>query len=187
MPFKFEKKFTYYAIAIGIIIAVVFFLAGCSSSTEITKKVEETTTIQPVTVTPPKVESKQDLPLINESATGNNITEVYEGTQTVTTKDSSGKKGTATVTNKVTIKKDSKGKTTNVNVESKVQQAPFTTDAKVTKAKVTTDTNTKTEGWGITIWNDVKWWLLGLLIICILAIVIAKKFFPVLLKTYLRI
>ncbi len=168
-----------YLKAILLLFMVISFTA-CSTTTETIKKVEETTTIQPVIVDVPEVRSKFDIPLIAEDTSEALPFGVYSGSQVVETTDSlTGKTSKANVDVKVTVKKNTKGKTT-VTAEVKTQQAPIKTEAKVISSKTTTDSETKTEGFFTVIWNSIKWWLLLFFIIAIgLAIVFRKVVFPI--------
>jgi len=177
---KFEKNFTYIALIIGLIIAVLFFTVGCSTTKEISVKTEETTTIQPINVAVPPITGViPNIPLTKP--------DTYEGSGTITTKDTvTGKTSTAKVKVKVTVKKTPQGKPV-ADVQINTQQDSVRVEAKVTNSKVTTNTNTVTEPFLITIWNDVKWWFLGLFVFLVGAIIVLKKFFPALIKTYLKI
>lgn len=176
-----KTRNTLVIFGIGLFIAVLFFTCGCSTTKEISVKTEETTTIQPINVVVPPISGViPDIPLTKP--------DTYEGTGVITTTDSLTGKTSKTKVRKVvvTIRKDPKGKPV-ADVRIDAQQDPIQTEAKVTNRKVVTDTNTKTEGWGITIWNDVKWWILGLFLVLVVAVIMLKKLFPSLIKTYLRI
>jgi hypothetical protein len=159
-------------------------MVGCSVTKEVTT--EETTTVQSIAVDVPKVEGKFNIPKVRTEITVDKIPEeIFQTIQVIKTTDPiSGKTTKATIDIKQTRKKDSKGESF-LDTELKVKQEPIKTDAAVTKKKV--DSTTKTESFFVMIWNDIKWWVLGLLIICVLSIIILKKFFPTLIKTYLKI
>jgi hypothetical protein len=183
----FSNKLNIFTDVVGIIFALVLLTLlffGCSTVKEVTT--EETTTVQSITFPVPKVEGKFDIPLIPiETPHKENEDEVYQTTQEIKTVDPiTGKTSKAVVDIKQTRKKDIKGKPF-LDTELKVQQDSVKRDANVTEKKKVT--NIKTEPFLITIWNDIKWWILSLLIICILGVIILKKFFPTLLKTYLRL
>lgn len=171
-----------------VIVTLSLFLFACSTTKEISVKTEETTTIQPITIQVPPIRGEiPNIPLTKPDTTDQQPYGVYEGERTITTKDEvTGRLSEAKTKVKVTIRKNTKGKPV-ADVSLDVQQDSIKAEAKVTNSKTTTNTNTTTEPFLITIWNDVKWWILGLIVILVGAVVVLKKFFPALIKTYLRI
>ena len=165
---------------VGLIIALLLFTVGCTTTKEVSVRTEETVTIEPVNVAVPPISGViPNIPLTKP--------DIYEGSGTIITKDTvTGKTTTAKVKVKVTVKKTPQGKPV-ADMQISTQQDSIRVEAKVTSSKVVTNTDTITEPFMITIWNDIKWWIVGVLVIMLGLFVIAKTFFPVLLKTYLRI
>ena len=188
MAFKWEPKFTKIVIIVGIIIAILFFTVGCSTTKEVSTRTEEYTTIQPITVTVPPISGViPNIILAKPDTVNDQPFGVYIGSGNIATKDSITGKVTNTKTKvTVTVKKNHAGKPI-ADVRIEAQQDPIRTEAKVTNSKITTDTKTTTTPFLITVWDDIKWWILDLLLLLIGTFFLLKKFFPTLTKTWIKL
>src|ERR1035437_2172179 len=148
--FKWESK-TFYTVVliVGVVGFILFLLWACSTTTTATRHVEETTTIQAITVPVPVVHGQIITPLVKPDSVLLTPFGIYNSTTTIETKDPLTKKVTkATIDLHQTLKKDSKGKPELIT-DATVHQDPIKTEGNVTNRKVTDDMNSKTEGWFI--------------------------------------
>jgi len=177
------KNITFWLVILLLIMLALYSLCGCSSSVKTTSTTEETTTVQPVTVTIPEIHEKVNLPGISPDSISNYPYGIYSRTDVVTSKDPlTGQSHKAQVTTTVTVKKNLLGKP-QVTAETTVNQEPITTQAQVIEKKQSTS---KTVVY-TSFFDKIKWYLFGLIIFLATAFIILKKFFPVALKTFLKV
>ena len=180
---QLTKNLTFWLIIIILIMLALYSLSGCASSVKTTSTTEETTTVQPVSVTIPEIHEKVNLPGISPDSISNYPYGIYSRTDVVSSKDPlTGQSHKAQVTTTVTVKKNILGKP-QVTAETTVNQEPITTQAQVIEKK---NSETKTAVY-TSFFDKIKWYLLGLILFVAAGFIILKKFFPAALKLLLKV